>query len=181
MAVYKTFVLPHVLYGLEIWNCTLEHEQMLEVAHNTCTRRMLRVWPGDRHSSEYLCSVCGLPSMHLLLAQYRLRWAGHVYRTPSRQAPGVLMPRQGCTAMPPLGARPPRGRPQQSFEHTLLSTLEHVSIGASSLGQLKELAVDRTRYCTLLKGAAWGPKQPRRPTRQLPLRSCRPVRGQLTS
>jgi hypothetical protein len=153
---------------------------MLEVAHNNCMRRMLRVWPGDRHNSVYLRSVCGLPSMHLLLAQYWLRWAGHVYRMPSRRAPGVLMPRQGCTAMPSLGARRPRGRPQQSFEDTLLSTLEHVSIGASSLGLLNESAVDRKRYCTLLQGAAWVPKQPRRPTRQLPLRSCRRVRGRLT-
>jgi hypothetical protein len=37
--------------------------------------------------------------------------AGHVYRMPPRRVPGVLMPRQGCTAIPSPGARRPRQAP----------------------------------------------------------------------
>ncbi len=54
-------------------------------------------------------------------------------RTNTAKVVVVVLGAEASSMQEQLAAEP--GRPQQSFEHMLLSTLEDAPIGASSLGQ----------------------------------------------
>ena len=43
MLVYNTFVVPHMLYGAETWNSTVQQEQKLERLHSSFLRSIAGV------------------------------------------------------------------------------------------------------------------------------------------
>ena len=80
MDVYKTIVLPMLLYGAaESWAPTEAQTQRLDVFHTRCLRRMLGVTVLDISNSE-LFERTGARPVSAILREYRLRWLGHVAR-----------------------------------------------------------------------------------------------------
>jgi hypothetical protein len=77
--IYKTIILPVVLYGCETWSLTLREEQGLRVFENRVLRRIFGPKRDEVHSEElhYLYSS---PSTIRIMKLRRMRWAGHVAR-----------------------------------------------------------------------------------------------------
>jgi hypothetical protein len=83
--IYKTVILPVVLYGCETWSLTLREEHRLKVFENRVLRKIFgpkREEDGSwrkLHNDElhYLYSS---PNIITVIKSRRMRWAGHVAR-----------------------------------------------------------------------------------------------------
>jgi hypothetical protein len=84
--IYKTIILPVVLYGCETWSLTLREEHRLRVFEN----RVLRGIFGPKRDevtgewrklhSEELHNSYSSPDIIRQVKSRRMRWAGHVAR-----------------------------------------------------------------------------------------------------
>jgi hypothetical protein len=85
--IYKTIILPVVLYGCETWSLTVRDEHKLRVFEN----RVLRSIFGPKRDggvtggwrklyNEELQNVYSSPSVIRMIKSRRMRWAGHVAR-----------------------------------------------------------------------------------------------------
>jgi hypothetical protein len=83
--IYKSIILPVVLYGCEIWPLTLMEEHRLRVFE----KRMLRIFGPKRDEvtggwkkvhNEELHNLYFSPSTIRMMMSMRMRWAGHVAR-----------------------------------------------------------------------------------------------------
>jgi hypothetical protein len=83
--IYKTIILPVVLYGCETWSLTVRKEHKLRVFENRMLRRIL----GPKRDgvtgrwrklhNEELHNLSSLPII-IRIIKLRMRWAGHVAR-----------------------------------------------------------------------------------------------------
>jgi hypothetical protein len=84
--IYRTIILPVVLYGCETWSLTLRDERRLRVFK----KRMLRRVFGPKRDevtgewrnlhNEELIDLYSLPNIVRVVKSRRMRWAGHVAR-----------------------------------------------------------------------------------------------------
>jgi hypothetical protein len=84
--IYKTIVLPVVLYGCETWSLTVREKHKLRMFEN----RMLRRTFGPKRDgvtggwrklhNEELHNLYSSPSTIRIIKSRRMRWAGHVAR-----------------------------------------------------------------------------------------------------
>ncbi|KAJ4448767.1 hypothetical protein ANN_00158 [Periplaneta americana] len=110
--IYKTVILPVVLYGCETWTLTLREEHRLRVFENKVLRKIFGAKKDEvtgewrkLHNTE-LHALYSSPDIIRNIKFRRLRWAGHVARMgESRNAYRVLVGR-------PEGKRP-LGRPRR--------------------------------------------------------------------
>jgi hypothetical protein len=83
--IYKTVILPVVLYGCETWSLTLREENRLRVFENRVLRRIFgpkREEDGSwrkSHNGE-LHSLYSSPNIVRVIKSRGLRWAGHAAR-----------------------------------------------------------------------------------------------------
>jgi hypothetical protein len=136
--VYRTIILPVVLYGCETWSLTLTEEQRLKVFENRVLSRIFgpkrneetRDW--RRLYNEELNDLYSTPNIIRVIKSRRIRWAGHVARMgEKRGAYRILVGR-------PEGRRP-LGRPRRRWEDNIKMDLEEVRWGMDWI----ELAQDR--------------------------------------
>jgi hypothetical protein len=82
--IYKTIILPVILYGCETWSLTLRQEHRLRVFENKVLRRIFgpkkdQVTGGWRKLyNEELRDLYSSPSIIRIINSRRMRWAGHV-------------------------------------------------------------------------------------------------------
>ncbi|KAJ4438112.1 hypothetical protein ANN_14051 [Periplaneta americana] len=113
--IYKTVILPVVLYGCETWTLTLREEHRLRVFENKVLRKIFGAKRDEvtgewrkLHNTE-LHALYSSPDIIRNIKSRRLRWAGHVAcMGESRNAYIVLVGR-------PEGKRP-LGRPRRRWE-----------------------------------------------------------------
>jgi hypothetical protein len=81
--IYKTVILPFVLYECEIWSLTFGEEHRLRVFVNRVLRKMFRpkreedrLWR-KLHNDEFHNLYSSLNIVRVIKSR-RLRWAGHV-------------------------------------------------------------------------------------------------------
>jgi hypothetical protein len=86
--IYRTIILPVVMYGCETWSLTLREEHRLRVFENRMLRRIFgpkrdevtRVWLGsDLYPS---------PNIVWVIKSRRMRWAGYVAHMGERRGAG---------------------------------------------------------------------------------------------
>jgi hypothetical protein len=88
--IYKTIILPVVLYGCETWSLTLWEEHRMRVFENRVLRRIFgpkrdEVTGGWRKlHNEELYNLYSSPSIIRMIKSRRMRWAGHVARMGQR-------------------------------------------------------------------------------------------------
>jgi hypothetical protein len=126
--IYKTIILPVVLYGCETLSLTLREEHRLRVFENRVLRRIFgpkrdEVTGGWRklHNEEMHDLYC-LPSIVRAIKASRMRWAGHVARMGEvRVAYNILVVR-------PEGRRP-LGCPRRRWEDKIEMDLREIEFG----------------------------------------------------
>jgi hypothetical protein len=123
--IYKTVILPVVLYGCETRSLTLTEEHRLRVFEN----RVLRIFGPKReedgswrklHNDE-LHDLYSSPNIVRVIKSRRMRWAGHVARMgEGRGVYRVLVGR-------PEG-KSPLGRPRRRWEDSIKMDLMEIGI-----------------------------------------------------
>jgi hypothetical protein len=80
--IYKTIILPVVLYGCETWSLTLREEHRLRVFENRVLRRTFGPKTGDwrKLHNEELHNLYPSPNIIRTIKPRRMRWVGHVAR-----------------------------------------------------------------------------------------------------
>ncbi|KAJ4445627.1 hypothetical protein ANN_12309 [Periplaneta americana] len=147
--IYKTIILPVVLYGCETWTLTLREEHRLRVFENKVLRKIFGAKRDEvtgewrkLHNTE-LHELYSSPDIIRNIKSRRLRWAGHVARMgESRNAYRVLVGR-------PEGKRP-LGRPRRRWEDNIKMDLREV--GCDDRDWIN-LAEDRDRWRAYVRAA----------------------------
>ncbi|KAJ4434728.1 hypothetical protein ANN_23296 [Periplaneta americana] len=143
--IYKTVILPVVLYGCETWTLTLREEHRLRVIENKVLRKIFgakrdevtREWRKLRNTE--LHALYSSPDIIRNIKSRRLRWAGHVART--GESRNVRVGR-------PEGKRP-LGRPRRRWEDNIKMDLREVGYDRDWIN----LAQDRDRWRTYVRAA----------------------------
>ena len=84
--IYRTIILPVVLYGCETLSLTLREERKLRVFENMVLRRIFGPRRDEvmgewrRMHNEELNDLYSSPNIVLLIKSRRMRWTGHVAR-----------------------------------------------------------------------------------------------------
>jgi hypothetical protein len=138
--IYRSVILPVVLYGCEAWSLTLSEEHRLRVSEN----RVLTIFGPKRdedgswrklHNDE-LHSLYSSPNIVRVIKSRRMRWAGHVARMEEGRGVYRVLVRR------PESKRPLR-RPRRSWEDNIKMHLRVIGIyGANWI----RLAHDRVQW-----------------------------------
>jgi hypothetical protein len=84
--IYKTIILPVVLYGCQTWYVTLREEHRLRVFENRILRRIFGPKSDEvtgewrKLHNEELHNLYSPPDIIRKVKSRRMRWAGHVAR-----------------------------------------------------------------------------------------------------
>jgi len=123
--IYRTKILPVVLYGCETRSLTLREERRLRVFENRVLRRVFGskrdevIGEWRKLHNEELRDLYFLPNIVRVVKSRRMRWAGHVARMgKGRGVHRVLVGK-------PEGKRP-LGRPRRRWENNIKMDLRKV-------------------------------------------------------
>jgi hypothetical protein len=146
LKIYKTIMLPVVLYGCESWTLTLREECRLRVFENRVLRRIFGPKRDEvtgewrRLHNKELYAVYSSPNIIRVIKSRTLRWTGHVARMGERR--GAYRALVGK----PEG-RIPLGRPRRRLEDNIKMDLREVGWGGVDW---IDLAQDRGRWRALV-------------------------------
>ena len=82
LKVYRSVVLPTLLYACETWTVYQRHAKRLNHFHTSCLRKLLKIKWQDRIPDTEVLKRAGMQSIYTLLKLAQLRWTGHVTRMP---------------------------------------------------------------------------------------------------
>jgi len=144
--IYRTIILPVVLYGYEAWSLTLREERKLRVFENMVLRRIFGPRRDEvtgewrRLHNEELNDLYSSSNIVRVIKSRRMRWAGHVARM--GEGRGVYRVLVGK----PEG-KEPVGRPRRKWVDNIRMDLQEVGCGYMDwIGR----AQDRDRWRTLV-------------------------------
>jgi len=144
--IYRTIIMPVVLYGYGNWSLTLREERRLRVFENRVLRTVFepkrdevtREW--RKLDNEDLNDLYSLPNIVRVVNSRRMRWAGHVARMGrGRGVYRVLVVKPG--------GKSPLERPRRRWEDNNKMDLQELGGGC---GDWMELAQDRNRWRALV-------------------------------
>ncbi|KAJ4425726.1 hypothetical protein ANN_27922 [Periplaneta americana] len=147
--IYKTVILPVLLYGCDTWTLTLREEHRLRMFENKVLRKIFGAKRDEvtgewrkLHNTE-LHALYSSPDIIRNLKSRHLRWAGHVARKgESRNAYRVLVGRPEV--------KRPLGRPRRRWEDNIKMDLREVEYDDRDC---INLAQDRDRWRAYVRAA----------------------------
>jgi hypothetical protein len=134
--IYKTVILPAVLYGCETWSLTLRGEHRLRVFENRVLRRIFepkREEDGSwrKFHNDELHSLYSSPNIVRVIKSRRMRWARHVARI--GEGRGIYRVSVGR----PEDKRPV-GRPRRRWENNIKLDLREIGNDGANWIQLAQ-------------------------------------------
>ena len=87
LKVYRSVVLPILLYSCGTWTVYQRHAKRLNHFHTSCLRKLLKIKWQDRIPDTEFLKRAGMQSIHTLLKLAQLRCTGHVTRMPDEHFP----------------------------------------------------------------------------------------------
>jgi hypothetical protein len=146
--IYKTIILPAVLYGCEIWSLTLRVDHRLRVIEYRVVRRIFKPKRDEvtgklrKLHNEELHDLYSSQSIIRIIKSGRMRWTGHVARMEEKRKRNAYRLLVGK----PEGKRP-LGRPRCRWVDNIRMDLRQVGWGdVDWIG----LAQDRNRWRSLV-------------------------------
>jgi hypothetical protein len=145
MRIYKTIILPVVLYGPETWSLTLREEHRLKVFENRVLRRIFGSKRDEvtgewrKLHNEELHDLFSLSSI-IRIMKSRMRWEGYVARMGEKRNAYKLFVGK------PEGKRP-LGRPRRRWVDNIRRDL--VEVGSDEVDWIG-LAQDKDRWKALV-------------------------------
>ena len=88
LKVYRSVVLPTLLYACETWTVYQRHSKRLNHSHTSCLRKLLKIKWQDRIPDTEVLKRAG---MQILLKLAQLRWTDHVTRMPDERLPKKIL------------------------------------------------------------------------------------------
>ena len=137
MAVYNACIISTLLYGSESWTTYARQEKRLNTFHLRCLRRILGISWQDKVTNAEVLSRAGLPSIHTILRQRRLRWLGHVHRMEDGRIPKDLLYGELTSGKRNIG------RPKLRYSDVVKRDMKALDIDT---GSWENLAADRPRW-----------------------------------
>eukprot|EP01068_Selenidium_serpulae_P013156 Selendium_serpulae@DN5932_c1_g2_i6.p1 len=104
MKLFRTLILPKLLFGCETWTLSQTHSDRLNTFHMKCLRTILGVSLFHHVRNTEIRDRLGEIPISLQVTRKRLQWAGHVERLPHERVQRQLL-RSRCLS----GRRPPHG------------------------------------------------------------------------
>lgn len=129
LKLYRSCVLPTLLYGSECWRMTKCDANKLSTFHTTCLRRILRIFWPQKISNTDLLRKCDMDDLETLIMRKRWRWIGHVLRMDQNSITRVSL------RWTPEGRRK-RGRPKQTWRRTVEGEMKEWNHTWTSLEKL---------------------------------------------
>ena len=144
LKVYRSVVLPTLLYACETWTVYQRHAKRLNHFHTSCLRKLLKIKWKTGFQTQVL-KRAGMQSVHTLLKLAQLRWTGHVTRMPDERLPKKILYGEL------LVGKHSHGSQKKRYKDTLKASLKDFNIPTESWEQI---AQDRTRWWGLIKRGA---------------------------
>ncbi|XP_063427447.1 uncharacterized protein LOC134710955 [Mytilus trossulus] len=112
LKIYNSCVTSVLLYGAECWRMTEKVINRLFSFHNTCLRRIMKIYWPNKITNEALHKKTKSQDIKTALLQKRWRWLGHVLRKPQGDMTKVALRWT-------LGGKRKRGRQKTTWRRTI--------------------------------------------------------------
>ena len=119
--LYNTIVVPEALYASETWKSTASISKKLDVFHQRCLQKILKMSYLDRVKNDEVIRRAQSRRLQDIVTERRVKFAGHILRMSEDRPAEVAMKWQ-----PLLGKRK-RGRPKITWRKTFKKYLSNVN------------------------------------------------------
>ena len=145
LKVYKAVVLTSLMYASETWTVYRRHAKRLNHFHTTSLRKLFGIKWQDKVTDTEVLLRAGFSSIHTMLKQTQLRWAGHVARMPDHRLPKKLLFGEL------VHGKRSRGGQKKRFKDTLKISLKDFNIDHSSW---EEASMERSHWRNVVRDGA---------------------------
>ena len=135
--LYKTLVVPVLLYGCETWKMNKGDDKEIDVFQNKCLRKILKVQWKDHVSTEELLKRAEMEPLSQEVMRRRWKMIGHILRKDKNCDEGIAL------TWAPEGRRR-RGRPKTTWRRTV--ERERMEGGWKSWEEARTVAANRERW-----------------------------------
>ena len=137
LRLYKTLVVPVLLYGCETWKMNKEDNKAVDVFHNRCLRRILCIHWQDQVTTKDLLERAEMKQLSAEVKLRRWKMIGHILRQNHDNDCNVAM------TWAPEGKRR-KGRPKTTWRRTVEK--ERKEAGWTSWAEVRTAAADRETW-----------------------------------
>ena len=137
LRLFKTLVVPVLLYGCETWKMNMGDDQRIDVFHNKCLRRILKINWQDHVTTRELLEKAETRLLSEEVKKRRWKMIGHILRRNRNSRTNIAL------SWTPEGKRR-RGRPKTTWRRTVEK--ERNSAGWRTWDEAKAAAANRENW-----------------------------------